>query len=126
MNGFQQKRKLRRFLYSKGMLLALFVLFAFFAHSTWKLGQRARETARETEALGNALSALAAKEATLSARVEALKTDRGVEEAIREKFKVAKQGEGVVVVVDPEVKADTIEATNPFSAFWMQLTGLFK
>lgn len=126
MNGFQQKRKLRKFLYSKGMLLALSVIFVIFAQSTWKLWQRERETARETEALGSELAALVAKESTLSTRVAALKTDRGVEEAIREKFKVAKQGEGVVVVVDPKEKGDTMEDANLFTAFWRQLKGLFK
>lgn len=126
MNGFQQKRKLRKFLYSKGMLLALSVISVIFAQSTWKLWQRERETARETEALGNELAALVAKESTLSTRVAALKTERGVEEAIREKFKVAKQGEGVVVVVDPREKDDTMGETNPFLAWWKGIKKFFK
>ncbi len=129
MIGFQQKRRLRQFLYSNVTLTILFVAIIFLAHSTFKLWQKERDTREAMDARKSELTALAAKEANLSSRVAALKTDRGVEETIRGKFKVAKVGEGVIVIVvidQKDKESDTLTPTNPFQALFDKIMGYFK
>ena len=126
MLEFQQKRRLRRILYSKVTLALLFAVLLLFGHSTLKLFEKKREAGRELAALEEDLAALAAKEKTLSGRIAALKTERGIEEAIREKFKVAKEGEGVVVVIDRKEKEATMGETNLVSAWWEGIKDFFK
>jgi len=125
MNKFQARQKLRRILYSKATLIALAILLALFAKSTYSLFEKQRDIKKALSVEETELAALAAKEGTLTDRIEALKTDRGVEEAIREKFKVAKQGEGVVVVIDQKDGGDSMgDGENPVQAFLRKLFGL--
>ena len=127
MIGFQQKRRLRQFLYSNLTLAVLFVVLIFFAHSTFKLWQKERDTKEAIDAEKSELATLAAKEASLSSRVASLKTDRGVEEAIREKFRVAKVGEGVVVVIDQSAAADnTATGASVLRALWQKFLSFFR
>lgn len=109
MIEFQARKKLRDFLYSKITLAVLFAAFVFIAHGTYGLWLKNRETGKTLNVLKNELAELTAKENNLASRVDALRTDKGIEEVIREKFKVAKEGEGVIVVVDE--KSDQ-EITN--------------
>jgi cell division protein FtsB len=46
------------------------------------------------------LKDLQAREAALNARITALETDRGQEEALRDQYQVGKEGEAVVTIVD--------------------------
>ena len=57
--------------------------------------------------------AVRARENSLKAQIISLKTERGVEEELRGKFRVVKNGEGVIIVVDQEKK----EATTTKSGF---------
>ncbi|MEK7115623.1 MAG: septum formation initiator family protein [Patescibacteria group bacterium] len=127
MIEFQARKKLRDFLYSKITLAVLFIAFVFIAHSTYGLWLKNRETEKTLNVLKNELAELTAKENNLASRVEALGTDKGTEEVIREKFKVAKEGEGVIVVVDQkeEKRSDTLTG-NWFSAFFRNVKNYFK
>lgn len=125
MLEFQQKRRLRRILYSKVTLVLLFALLLLFGRSTFSLWEKQREAERGLSAMEGERAALELKGKSLAARIAALKTERGIEEAIREKFKVAKEGEGVVVVIDPKEKEDTIGEANSFFTWWKSIRGFF-
>ena len=111
MIEFQRRRKIRSIIYSKWILLLAIIALVFFARSTFTLWQKERDTKKTVDTLKNELETLAAKEKNLSSRVASLKTERGVEEAIRDKFKVVKEGEGVIVVVDQNKPSDNITAS---------------
>ncbi|MBX4215796.1 septum formation initiator family protein [Candidatus Parcubacteria bacterium] len=124
MSKFQARQRFRKVIYSKLTLFILAALLAIFAKSTYGLWEKYRDIAKARAVEEAELAALLAKEDTLSNRVSALKTSRGVEEAIREKFKVAKEGEGVVVVIDQKDTADSmVDDENPFMSFMRRLFG---
>ena len=54
------------------------------------------------------VSFLQSKEQNLQANIDDLKTERGVEEVIRDKFRVVKEGEDIIVIPDASM-ADTNE-----------------
>ena len=60
----------------------------------------------------------------LSSDIARLKTDEGKEESIREKFGLAKAGEGEIVVVDE--KPLTPPAPAPSRGFWGFLKNLLR
>ncbi len=98
-----EKRKLRRFFFSRMLSVALFGFFVFLAHASWgayTTSVTAAETRAEVEAEH---SALALRKDALSQDIERLKTDRGVEAELRSRFDVGHEGERLVVLLDPPV-----------------------
>ena len=66
------------------------------------------------------LEGLQARDKMLSAEIERLKTETGVEQEIREKFNLVKEGEEVIVVVDKDTEADSSSGVTEIS-FWQRV-----
>lgn len=112
MFDFHEKRKMRELLYSKpaiALLLALTILLCISAYNRYEI---AEETKQKLEAKQAELDSLEARTKTLEAQVHYLKDDRGVEEELRSRFDVAKEGEDVVVLVDEPDKGGNQGATT--------------
>lgn len=104
MVDFRTKKRLRKILYSRPMIAALFVVFIFLAHAAWDMYKKESLAERKRAEAERELLALEERKAMLQEKIERLKTPEGVEEEIREKFGLAKKGEEVVVLVDEDKK----------------------
>ena len=115
MFDFHEKRKLRRILYSKAALIVLGVLVVWFSYQVfivYEKDKQARERRAESVAL---LQELEGRKNQLRSEVERLSTDRGIEEEIRDRFEVAREGEQVIVIVDaPEESKQKPEKKKGF------------
>lgn len=124
MLDIQQKRKVRSFLYHRGFLAVLFVVVLFALHSTWSV-YRKKELSLEMKNISlNQVEDLRKRNDDLDKKINKLTTDVGIEEEIRSKFSVAKEGESVVVVVQDEQKAAS--STKSHASFWSKLISVFK
>ncbi len=118
MRDFQQKNRWRSILESWPVLIFLGLLLLFFAWGIVSLLNR-MQTTRENRVLAEKkLAELQKKKQTFSSDVSKLNTQSGIEESIREKFPVVKEGEGLIVVVDEKKAENTNEAdTGGFFSF---------
>ena len=127
MLDFQQKKKLRKAMYSKGVLLVLSIVVVFLGNATWNVYQKYSEARGNNEIAVNELWKLQQRESDLSSDIERLKNERGIEEELRKRFGVAKEGEEVIVIVEPtdgdknDLKGDGEEKKG----FWRSLIGIF-
>ena len=124
MLDFHQRRKIKTVLYDRTTLIVLSVLVIISLHSTWKVyGKK-----RESEALKNIsvqnVDELTSRDNELKSKIRRLETDSGIEEEIRSKFSVAKQGEQMVVVVEDEISP--ISTSSPKGIFKVFFNFLFK
>ncbi len=127
MIEFQARKQIRRILYSPLLLVILLVALLFFSRATYSLWQKYGDAKDMISLLEKEKSVLNAKQDNLAARVSTLKTDKGVEEAIREKFKVIKEGEGVVVIVDQKEKeSDTLQSKTEIPTFLERVRNFFR
>ena len=102
MLGIRQRAKWRRALYSKATAFVLFMLAIFVLYNAYEMyGKYTEAKGKRDEALRE-LNELQAREAELTAKIDTLKTDRGVESAIRDRFMVAKEGEDVIIITEPD------------------------
>ena len=101
MFDFYERRKLRAILYSKVFLLFLFLLIILLAKGAWGVYGQERETSRKTAEKAAELKDLADRHTTLVAELKQLSTERGVERELREKYEVTKEGEEMIVLVQP-------------------------
>ena len=121
MREFQDRRRRswRRLIASRLVQIFLILILILMGESVAQLYQRERVVAKEEEAVKHELALLEAKRAELSVEVTSLETDRGVEEALRERFGVVKEGEKVINLVG--VTATSTETTTTNSSWWQKV-----
>lgn len=104
MSEFQQIKNPRKWYHSTLFLLFVFVFSVVFIFSIMSLVRKNRETAIAKEAARNELQSLEERQKKLEQDIKGLSTDKGIEKNIRQQFQVAKDGEGVVVIVNDDTK----------------------
>ena len=116
MKEFQGKRELKKILYSKIFVALLLLVVGLMSYRIWGIGQQGRVVTAERRAMLAQVTELLERKRALENDLTMLKTTRGVEEAIRQRFSVVKVGEGVVVVVASTTTAPSTTTTK----FWWQ------
>jgi len=107
MLDFHEKRKLKSLLYSKPAAYVLLAIALLLSWSVYERFEREREMATRRYELEEKLETLTMQAMTLEEEVARLKSERGIEEELRNRFEVAKTGEQVVIVVGDERDAAT-------------------
>ena len=105
MLEFHERRRLKQFLYSKGMLAALAVAVVLLGNASFNIYQKEREAVARRAEREVELADLNARSAVLAEEIERLSTARGVEEEVRRKFEVAGEGERLIILVEPPKEA---------------------
>ncbi len=123
MAEFQKKRKWQGLLYSKAVLVVLLFLVVVAIISIVNTVPKTLEASRNRALAEREYKALEAQEGALRSKIDRLNTVEGIEENVRDKFRVVKEGEELVVIVDGPAKE--IEATasdeNSFRSFLEKL-----
>ena len=146
MFDFRERRKIRGWLFSKPAIALLFVVSLFLARSVLGLYEKERTAAERYAVAAARLEELKTNAALLEEKVAYLRSGRGMEEEIRRRFDVVKEGEQVVIIVEDEaggtrrVSAETAAPAaasrpqvhepgatgGPFSALWRALRSALK
>lgn len=123
----KEQKKVKRILISRLLIGVLSIMFVSTLIGTWGVYEKA-SLAREQKRLAEReLLELEARQADLQAKLGALKTERGQEEEIRQRFSVAKKGESVVVIVDPSnTGTGTQTASQGISGWWKKFSNFFR
>ena len=124
MSNFQEKNPYIKFIHSKLGLIFLGIFLVFFTFNIIKFLLKANETARNRKIAEENMIKLETQKERLNIDIEKLKTDKGTEEIIRDKFGFAKQGEGLVVVVDST--NNKIDQKTSKISFWQRIKNWFK
>ncbi len=126
MKEFQEKRRNRRKLYSKTSIVILAIIVVLLARGTWNIFLKQRESVANATATRNELRELQARHDLLETQTAHLQTPEGQEEAIREKYQVAKEGEHVIIMVESTSTASTTQPNTSGNGFWASFIDLFK
>lgn len=125
MLDYRKKRQFRKTVYGVPVLLLLVCVLAFVGKGTWNLFSKYNDVRGKTIEVDAELVKLEAQKAEMQKRVGYLSTDFGKEEEIRNKFMVAKEGEGVIMVVDPKPVVVADEAV-PTPNAWDRFLNFFR
>ena len=125
MKSFQQKRGFRNIIHSRPILALLGILVLIFAWSMIGFMNKMQMTIENRKIAEDKVAQLEEKKEKLSYDITRLKTDQGVEESIREKFGLAKEGEGLIIIIEyknkPAVKVASPKGFFSFLKNWLQL-----
>lgn len=92
--------------------------------SVWGRYEIDRMTREKREELTLEREALEARASALSAEIQDMESERGLEGEVREKFEVGSPGEKLIVIVDPREESELIVAPVR-KTFWMRLREWF-
>ena len=117
--------RVKRILYAPITIIVLAIVFVFLARAVFN-SYRSEVRNRETlETIQAETDELANREAFLTNEIDRLQTDRGMEEALRNKFPVVKEGEHMVIIVEPDEDVAPSRSSET-KGFWNKLRDLFR
>lgn len=123
MREFERKKKVKKIMYSRTIIFGLFILLLFFIHATYGVYKKERITRINLEQVENEKANLDHRYQTLEKSVAYLQTDEGVESEIRNKFRAVKPGEQVAIIVNTDIKKETVVKKD--MSFWMKIKDFF-
>jgi cell division protein FtsB len=108
---------------SKLFLVFLGIIILVFFFSMFSFVGKMEKTSKNRKIVEDKITELEKSKETFSSEIAKLKTEKGIEESIREKFGVAKEGENIIIIVDDKNSSvTTIEADSSwFSSFFNNL-----
>ncbi|PIR69020.1 hypothetical protein COX93_00880 [Candidatus Nomurabacteria bacterium CG_4_10_14_0_2_um_filter_30_12] len=125
MRNFQKKGRFENIMQSKPFLIFFGVLILFFIFSMFGFMNKMEDTSKNRKIVEDKILELEKSKEKLNSEISKLKTEKGVEESIREKFGLAKEGENMILVVDEKNSLIEGKKTNS-NGFFSFLKNLFK
>lgn len=99
------------------IIVGLLILVAIAVRGIWEVYNKERDSRLRRQEAEAQLANLEGREASLRADIAQLKSDRGIEEVLRQEYELAREGEGVVVIVGEKEEAPPPE---PSSFPWLE------
>ena len=103
MAAVRQRNDVGRIFLRRLGLFGLFVIVVLGMWSVWGAWRKERESSALKVQAQAAAADLAEQQTQLQGEIARLESDRGREEALRDQYAVGKQGEDLIVIVDPAV-----------------------
>ncbi len=113
-----EKRKIRKVIYSWPMVVVLFILLGFAMRGTWGVYTKYKESQVNLEIAERQYEATKKRADFLETEAARLSTDRGIEQEIRNRFQVARPGEHLVMIVGEEEKNPTDVVATSTKSWW--------
>ena len=110
---------------SKPVLFLLAILVLFFIWNMIGLFDKMQDTIKNRKIVEDKINELQKDKEKLSSDIASLNTDKGIEESIRDKFGLAKEGEGMIVVVEDKNSLE-VKKNEEDKGFFSFLKNLFK
>jgi cell division protein FtsB len=126
MIGFQEKRKIRRFVNSKLVWLVLLILASYIGYSAYKFYPKYQHSEVLLNEVSSEYKQLEARKLDLTSKIENLGKKTGMEEEIRQRYSLVKSGEEEVVLVDRNKDADALSKEENIGFFGLIFGWIFR
>lgn len=117
MREFQEKKKIRKIIYSKWVFFLLAMIMVFLVFSIIKVYVGGRGASAKRNEINKNLEIAEKRKKELEAEISRLESASGAEEEIRKRFNVVRPGEKVLVIVDKPAENVKISDESGFGFF---------
>jgi cell division protein FtsB len=125
MFNYQQKKQIRKVIYSKITLLILFIFIIILSKACYGIYQKQKISEQNLEIVEEEYYSLNSRKDVLESEIDKLNTEEGIEREIRSKFNVSKPGEIMINIVDDN-KNISNDDSNQKKSFWDNIINIFK
>lgn len=126
MAEYQKNKNPKNSTYSKVTIFVLSFFSIILIVGLFRIIPKERATKENTKQVLEVLGTLQNQSTSLAYQIDSLRTQDGIEEQIREKFRVVKEGEGLVVIVDEKRDKNETQSVVKTGNFWGFLKGIFN
>ncbi|MCR4334526.1 MAG: septum formation initiator family protein [Patescibacteria group bacterium] len=126
MLEFKKRQNIKKRIYSPLVVFVLFVILVFGFDSVWGIYKKKQMSDNNLVLTQQGFDKLKNRYDTLKEEVDRLNTQEGIEEEIRNKFSVVKEGEQVAIIVESTNKATTTLEFLKTETLWDKIVGWFK
>ncbi|MFT5179593.1 MAG: cell division protein FtsB [Candidatus Paceibacteria bacterium] len=105
-SNFRKKNNITKKMYSIPVIILLVLILVLIIRGTWGVYQRASISSDKLAVAQVNVGNLNERQEKISGKIEKLNTSTGIEEEIREKFNVVKEGEEMIVVINKNSDRD--------------------
>jgi cell division protein FtsB len=123
---FQEKKKVKRLMFSKVTLVILVVIAGVLINAVWSVYKKREITKENLNKTRLNLEGLEQRQNNLSVEIGRLKTEAGIEEEIREKYGLVKPGEEVITIVHKSDGLSTSSLGSDSKGFWQKVLDWLK
>ncbi|OHA18336.1 MAG: hypothetical protein A2664_02650 [Candidatus Taylorbacteria bacterium RIFCSPHIGHO2_01_FULL_46_22b] len=124
MQEFKLRRRTKAFLYSPLAFFALAFILFFLVRAVWGVYKSQARSSAELEIARKEALFLDERSEFLKDEIDALSSPQGLEEELRSKFPVVKEGEKMVIIVEPDEVA-TSSLLSSQGGFWKSVKNFF-
>ncbi len=125
MIEFQKKKRIKRIIYSPVLLIILLILFLILIKAVLNVHNKAILSKNNLNRERIELNKIIEREKNLESSLGYLKTDQGIENEIRSKFRAVKDGEKLAVIIDDNQVATTSTITEQNDSLWNRIIKWF-
>jgi len=126
MKKFIPKHRWQNVVFSKAALVVMFVVILFAGNAAWNMYQKYKESKELKDRALVQLQELEKREKNLTENIENLQTERGIEEELRKRFGIVKEGEEVVIVIDNPESETNKQINEENKSLWSNFLRIFK
>lgn len=112
MKYFQSKNGVYSLYRSKLLLSLLVVVLLFFSFKIFDFANKAKIASENKDLAQDRLVELEQSKEKLQKEIESLKTEKGIEKSIRDKFGFAKEGEQLIMVIEEKQNKEIDESNS--------------
>jgi cell division protein FtsB len=127
MAEFQTKKPVKKMWHSPLMLFVLLFVLLIFMYNMVGLVEKQQDSINKHKIALAEVESIQKREEEMNLIISKLNTEQGIEEALRDKYHLVKQGEKMVVIVNQEANAtDAVTQNVPKNSFYNFFRNLFK
>jgi cell division protein FtsB len=125
MQGIRHHKE--SFFYTRFWIVILLIISILLGISVFKIYRKHAHARSIRNDYRDELVQVKQHEIDLQKNIDALSTERGKEEEIRDRYRVVKQGEQMILIIDNDKKEQVSaeEKQGFFSAIWSKIVNLF-
>jgi cell division protein FtsB len=120
MATFREKHDPIRVFWKRLGMAALLALVIMAASGVWNVYHKDRESRALRVQSEIELAHLEQQQTQLNTQITKLESPRGKEETLRQQYAVGKQGERMIIIVDPEESKAVPATTTPGAIHWIE------
>ncbi len=124
MFNYQQKKQIRKIIYSKITLIVLLIFIIILLKACYGIYRKQEISRQNLKIIKEEYDSLNSRKEILESEIEELNTEDGVEREIRSKFNVSRPGEIIINIIDNEkISVDDIKDKD---GFWNKILSKFR